>query len=92
MTECSKIREVIPDLTNRIGKMLETMQGIWRSVEKLDEALNGLHPKKTLGTGKDASSDDGSIQILEHMLDELYTSINDVDMELREKLMLLLGA
>ena len=93
MDECNKMREVIPDLISKIGKTREIVIGIWRSIEKLDKSLNGILPDPPQCA--EARKDDhelGSIETLERMVAELSQLVNDADLELREKLNLLLGA
>ena len=88
----SKIREVVPDLINKIKGIQENAHSIQRSISKLGDALNGNPPDDCAKGEPLMRGDEGSIQNLERVVKDLHVSINDANMELIEKLNLLLGS
>ncbi len=90
--QADKIREVVPDLINKIKGIQENAYSIHRSINKLGDALDGAPPEDCAKGEPLMRGDEGSIQNLERVVSELNISINDANMVLIEKLSRLLGS
>ena len=88
----SKIREVVPDLINRVKGIQENAYAIRRSISRLGDALDGNKPQDPTKGEPLMSGDEGEIQTLERLVNELHVTVNDANMELIEKLNRLLGS
>jgi len=86
-----KIREVIPDLQEKLRTCRELVIKLHASNNRLNDALNGPSPEPT-SAGLVESKPYGMIEKLEGIADELFTSLTNACATYEEHLDVLLGS